>query len=375
MVASIGERQKTRLCLDTLSTACHDPASLPTMKWTAYVAAWLAATVFWSLASASGAAQTPLETLPYALLAMGSAAVMGVVVWRITARVPWNGRAPAFYVVHLSSMAIYSAIYSTTWTWPDIVSGHPGAALTALRHSSFLVWNLLMGSWLYVIVAGISYGVRARRESQSHERAAADAQLLAREAQLAALRAQINPHFLFNALHSVGALVTIDPARADQAIECLGDLLRYALGSDNEVPFAAEWRFTEDYLAFERLRLGDRLRVDSHVDADALAILVPPLLLQPLVENAVRHGIADRPEGGAVRLRATVAHGRLILSVSDDGSGSPIEGSSHGLGLVSASRRLSAMYGNAASLRTASDASGFSVHIELPSTFADRGAN
>ncbi|MGH9748563.1 MAG: sensor histidine kinase, partial [Candidatus Polarisedimenticolia bacterium] len=175
----------------------------------------------------------------------------------------------------------------------------------------------------------------------------------------------INPHFLFNALHSVGALVAGDPERADRALECLGDLLRYALGTGDKVPFAQEWRFTRDYLAFEQLRLGERLRVDADADPASLSILVPPLMLQPLVENAVRHGIADRPEGGNIHLRARVDGDRLTLQVSDDGRGDAKTGSA-GVGLGSVRRRLAALYGNRATLSIDSTAPGFTVCIELP---------
>jgi LytS/YehU family sensor histidine kinase len=184
-----------------------------------------------------------------------------------------------------------------------------------------------------------------------------------------ALRAQINPHFLFNALHSVGALVTSDPVRADEALVRLGDLLRYALGTEAEVPFAHEWRFTEDYLAFEQLRLGDRLRVEVNADAAAMAVMVPPLILQPLVENAVRHGIAERPQGGRIDVSALVHDSRLMLRVTDDGNGdSGVAGD--GLGLSSVRRRLAALYGSRASLNV-DRTEGFTVTIGLPFEPAD----
>ena len=161
--------------------------------------------------------------------------------------------------------------------------------------------------------------IRANHLARTQAAAAAEARLLAQQAQLVALRAQINPHFLFNALHSVGALVASDPTRADMALERLGDLLRYTLGTEDEVLFAEEWKFTQDYLAFEQLRLGDRLRLHVSVDPSALSTMVPPLILQPLVENAVRHGIAARTEGGAIDLTARVEDSRLVLCVRDDG--------------------------------------------------------
>jgi LytS/YehU family sensor histidine kinase len=342
------------------------------MGWIAYAAAWLAATLFWTLASASGAGRAPAETLPYAFLTMVPAALMGVGVWHLTRRVPWDFRAPSFYAIHGLGLVAYSVLYATSWAWPDLFTGRVAEALAAFRASPFVMWNLLMGSWLYLIVAGISYAVRGRREVREKEAAAAEARILARDAQLAALRAQINPHFLFNALHSVGALVTTDPKQADRALESLGDLLRYALGAEAQVLFAQEWSFTKDYLAFEQLRLGERLRLDVQADASASSVMVPPLILQPLVENAVRHGIADRPEGGEIRLRAGVEDARLILRVSDDGGGDSPE-TSDGLGLSSVRRRLDALYGDRASVVTERTTRGFSVIVDLPATHSASG--
>lgn len=339
------------------------------MGWLGYIVAWLAAAVFWSMAAAAGAGSSPLAALPYGLIAMGSAALMGVGVWHLTNHVTWDWHAPLFYVAHGVALVVFACLYATSLVWPDVVTGRFAAASAALRSSPVLVWSLLMGSWLYLMVAGLSYSIRAHGRVRAQETAAADARLMAQQAQLVALRAQINPHFLFNALHSVGALVTSDPARADRALECLGDLLRYALGAENEVPFSHEWKFTQDYLAFEHLRLGERLRVDAAAGDEVMAVMVPPLILQPLVENAVRHGIADRAEGGRIGLRAAGEEGQLVLRVSDDGGGYT-EGPGDGLGLTSVRRRLAALYGEQASVTIESSPDGFVVTVALPLTSA-----
>ena len=303
---------------------------------------------------------------------MGSAAVMGLAVWRLTARVDWNWRSPSFYYIHAAGLTLFSLVYSVSWAWPDLVQGRVAAAIQAFRTSPVLIWNLLMGSWLYILIAGLSYAVRANRRVRAQEAAASEARLLAQQAQLVALRAQINPHFLFNALHSVGALVSSDPQRAEEALECLGDLLRYALGTESEVLLAQEWAFTKNYLSFEQLRLGDRLRVDTVVDGEALSVMVPPLILQPIVENAVRHGIADRPEGGHIELASRIEMDHLILRVTDDGRGG--NGTGDGLGLSSVRRRLAALYGDRATVAFDSCATGCTVSIALPLTEADLGS-
>jgi len=340
------------------------------MGWIAYVIAWLAGAFFWTLAAASSAGRSAIEIFPYGLVAMGSAAIMGLAVWRLTNRVPWDWRAAAFYTVHGTALTAYSVLYTIALVWPDLVTGDFARAFKGLRESPVLIWNLLMGSWLYLVVAGLSYAVRAHRRIRAQEAAAAEARLLAQQAQLVALRAQINPHFLFNALHTVGALVTSDPARADRALECLGDLLRYALGTGDEVLLAEEWKFTQDYLAFEQLRLGDRLSVRVEADGAALTTIVPPLILQPLVENAVRHGIADRPEGGHIDVRAQVADARLVLRVRDDGCGAA-HGGADGMGLGSVRRRLDALYAGQATVSIDRRAAGFTVTIGLPLKLSD----
>jgi LytS/YehU family sensor histidine kinase len=296
---------------------------------------------------------------------MTGAGVLGVGVWWLTGRLPWNFHAPAFYAVHAAAMIGFAVAYTSTAIWPDLARGRLEEALRMILAAPTLLWNLLMGSWLYMVVAGLSYTIRAQRRVRAQEAAMTEARLMAQHAQLAALRSQVNPHFLFNALHSVGALVSVDPGRADRAIERLGDLLRYALHASDEVPFADEWQFTLDYLAFEELRLGERLRISTHVDQDAADVSVPPLILQPLVENAVRHGIADRPEGGSLDLRAVVEGKRLIVTIVDDGPAAAGERPA-GLGLATVRRRLSALYGEAAALHVRTNEPGWWVSLDIP---------
>jgi sensor histidine kinase YesM len=335
------------------------------MGWIGYAAAWLAAAVFWSVSSAATAGRSPIDMLPWGLLTMGTAAIMGVGAWHLTRLVEWNWRAPSMYILHSGALVLYSCIYATSWAWVDLITGRTDDFVALLRSSRALGWNLMMGSWLYLLVVGVSYAIRAQRRLRAEEMAAADARLLAQQAQLAALRAQVNPHFLFNALHSVGALLTINAARAEEAIERLGDLLRYSLGSEHEVLLSEEWKFTQDYLDFERLRLGERLTVETEADAAALAAVVPPLIFQPLVENAVRHGIAGKPDGGCIAISAQATGGWLRLRVADDGPG-PLDPPAGGLGLASIRGRLVAMYGDRARLEVEGAGSGFVVTMTLP---------
>jgi len=301
--------------------------------------------------------------LVYGLVGMSSAGLMGLAVRWQTARLPLNWRSARFYGWHLVGLAAFAIVYACSWLPLEMARGGVRAALGYA--SPALPWNAMMGSWLYLMVAGLFYAERDHEALRQQQAAAASAQLLAQQAQLAALRSQVNPHFLFNALHSISALISTDPRKADEAIERLGDLLRYALGADDLVPLRDEWRFTMDYLSLEQLRLGSRLVVSDRLDSGAGGCAVPPLILQPLVENAVRHGISQRPEGGRIRLAAATDGAWLVIRVSDDGSGVSGE-DGLGIGLDVVRRRLNASYGTRARLAVSASGDGFHVEIRLP---------
>jgi LytS/YehU family sensor histidine kinase len=340
--------------------------------WTAYTVAWLAAAGLWSLASATSASMSPLQTLPYGLLVMGVAAVGGVMVWHLTHTLSWRSHPFVFFSRHAIALTLYAFAYVVAIVIPDLIRGDVAAAVEGTWQSPVLLWNVLMGCWLYLIVAGLSYAIRSERAREEEAAAAADARLLAQQAQLTALRAQLNPHFLFNALHTVSALIPHDPAGADRAIERLGDLLRYAMGEEELVPLSSEWSFILDYLAFEQLRLGERLHVVGHLDPAAADRLVPRLLLQPIVENAVRHGVAGRPEGGSIEVEARCERGATIVRVADDGPGEKEgrDSGRRGVGLASVRRRLAAVFGGVADLRIDSSrpGGGYEVSLTIPAS-------
>ena len=196
---------------------------------------------------------------------------------------------------------------------------------------------------------------------------------LAATAQLAALRAQINPHFLFNSLNSIAQLIRADPDRAEACVERLAEMFRYVLryGEKDFVPLAEELEMARAYLDIERARFGDRLRVETHVDPPSLQHLIPNLILQPLVENAVRHGLSRKRGGGTVRIDASLADGCLELSVGDDGLGMPDTALArvyeHGIGLRNLRDRLARLYGPAHLPEiTSAPGSGTRVRLRLP---------
>jgi two-component system sensor histidine kinase AlgZ len=270
----------------------------------------------------------------------------------------------AFAAVHVAALVVYAALYSTAAALPDVVADGAGAVRRAWA-SPVMGWNLLMGGWLYLTVAGGSYAVRAERQRSS-------AALLAREAQLTALRARLNPHFLFNALNSVSALVRLDADAADHALDQLGGLLRYALrDGDDLVTLAEEWQFTSRYLEFERLRFGDRLDVSAAYDAGADDVLVPAFALQALVENAVRHGASRGTGTATLEIQAGVVHGQVRLEVTNavpEPSDRAPAGSR--LGLAALEQRLALHFGHAAALATGVVDGRFHAQLVVPAVRA-----
>jgi len=173
---------------------------------------------------------------------------------------------------------------------------------------------------------------------------------------LRSLESQLNPHFLFNALNTVRALIPDDPVRAQAAVTQVASILRHSLGSgrDNLVTFESELGVVEDYLAIEALRLGDRLRIERTLDPEAARARIPAMLFQTLVENAVKHGIAELRDGGTLAFSARIADGAILLTVDNP---RPTEAelvrsleTSNGVGLANATERLRLLFGDGARL-------------------------
>lgn len=212
------------------------------------------------------------------------------------------------------------------------------------------MWILLLWSLLY-----LGYNIADSFHRSEVERMHLQATL--KEAELRALKSQVNPHFIFNALNSLRALIQEDPPRARQAVTQLANLLRYSLqsGQQETVPFEDELRVVNDYLALEQVRHEERLRLRLDVDPAALQFSLPPMLLQTLVENAVKYGISKLPEGGEVAIIARCENDELILQVTNPGTlsdaDSPHPMRSTGLGLRNAAERLRLLCGERASLK------------------------
>jgi len=193
------------------------------------------------------------------------------------------------------------------------------------------------------------------------------AERAALQAELRALQARTDPHFLFNSLNTVAALIEEDPVKAVDVLERFSDLFRYALEGDGPtVPLREEVRAVTDYLRVEEMRLAERLAYDITIDADCEEVLVPRFMLQPLVENAVRHGIAPRTSGGHIEVRATGEADHIVVEVSDDGGGDGTATAGNGVALQELTQRLKLLYGDKGRLKTEGSAAGFRVSVRIP---------
>lgn len=234
------------------------------------------------------------------------------------------------------------------------------------KHYALLFFT---GVLLYVMSVIFHYVLLAEQASREAQERALQAQVLARDAELKALRAQVNPHFLFNCLNSISALTSSDATRAREMCILLADFLRTTLrlGGKETITLEEELALIRGYLAIEKVRFGARVNLQEEVEKEAMTLPIPPLLLQPLVENAIRHGIANLPEGGVIRLTAHRNANLVAIRVQnsfDPDSPSPIK---TGLGLENIRQRLNARYGNEASIAVQTEGNSFLVNLNLPS--------
>lgn len=244
-----------------------------------------------------------------------------------------------------------------------------GAAQPFARSLLYRFDSRLLAYLLIVTLAQVGRYLLLFRERE--QQAAALATQLAR-AELQVLKMQLQPHFLFNALNSISELVHRDPRSADRLIARLGHLLRLSLdqaAGHQMVPLRQELEFLKAYLEIEQTRFRDRLSVELDVEPDVLDAAVPTLLLQPLVENAIRHGVAPRPAGGCVTFHAVRQGDRLAIEVRDDGPGFPASpaGFAEGLGIRNTRERLRQLFGESHGLRFENPPGGGArVAMELP---------
>lgn len=236
------------------------------------------------------------------------------------------------------------------WLLARLLAWIPGLGALPQRVGIALPVLTGLGILLYLASVALSYLMLAQDRALEAERRGAELQLLAQESELKALRAQLNPHFLFNSLNSLSALTAVDPARAREMCVLLSDFLRRSLGLGERrlVALREELDLARAYLAIEQIRFGARLTLDWRIDPAAEPALLPTLLLQPLVENAIKHGIAALPEGGTLTLATEVTEGQVILRVENPLDAEAPAPQGLGLGLRQVRERLLGRFGNRA---------------------------
>ena len=264
--------------------------------------------------------------------------------------------------------------YSTAWIWLSywtfvLLFGRYFLNLFDPRSG----WIFLDGVVMCGVILGISYSRRYSRELHETELQRVKLQVLAKDSELRALRSQMNPHFLFNSINSVYAMIDSDPRSAKDMLVKLSGLLRLSLAEMEEefVTFERDWDFTQRYLDIERIRFKDRLRVQAAIDEGILKELVPSLLLQPIVENAVKHGVALSGSPVTIEISGTVNPSRLEIAVCNTGqwtqpssAGAAI---SQGYGLKNLDARLRHIYGGSHGLSISAEPGGpFRVMLSLP---------
>ncbi|HEX6642153.1 MAG TPA: sensor histidine kinase [Thermoanaerobaculia bacterium] len=348
--------------------------------WLIYAAAWLPLAAIYALLIASRG-MTLYDAIGGSLSSVVPAALLGAVVVRLTERIAAGDSGRARF------LALHGALglaYAAAWCGAIIGSMYWGAPRAIfddfVRNAAG--WQFVSGLMLYMLIAGITTALRSARRLREEQAAAVRSEALRVHAELQALRAQLNPHFLFNTLHTLIALVRRDPVKAEAALERFGDLLRYVLDVNrdllDEVALADELAFVRSYLSLEQLRLSERLEVVEEIEGDALDCLMPSFTLQPLVENAIRHGIAPQARGGTLRIIAQLSGDRLLMEVTDDGVGAAADAvnGAEGLGLRAVRQRIEARYGDASSfVVTTTPGGGFAVRIAIPASAARHGTS
>lgn len=230
-------------------------------------------------------------------------------------------------------------------------------------------WDALRFYDQYIITVGVYYVIRYFQGLQRKDREKNDLALKNKEMQISLLRSQINPHFLFNTLNSISTLVHSSKDQARKVITQLSDIFRYALDSHGGemVKLVYEINFIENYIRIQQVRFGDRLRFEKNIDPTCLNIKVPPMILQPLVENSVKYGIAPKDEGGTISLTVRRSGRIVFFEVKDDGLGTTakkvMDGSSSGVGMANTDLRLKSYFGPQSGLRVSASEKGYSVNF------------
>lgn len=339
-------------------------------KHALYLTVWGAVGTLAGFIIASFNGLPPLYALGFSLPMMVLYGEVNLSAWYLCRAFPLE-RTPPWKVLAVTVSAVVTV--SALWTmlgWGVMAALEQSFAmkLSPLPLNQSLVIIFVIGSPLFIISMAVSYLIAAFERSNDSERNAYEARLLAQNAELKALRMQIDPHFLFNSLNSISALTTTNPAMARTMTTTLADFFRKSLsyGAKETIPLREELSLLNHYLEIEKIRFGKRLSVELTIDPATEADPVPPLILQPLVENAIKHGIADSLNGGTVTVITQKKNERLFITVENpvDDAAPLKKGAGMGMGIVR--QRLQAVYGSDGDLKISAASGLFRVILFLP---------
>jgi len=366
---------------DQSTRSSNPPVNRNYKFWLVYFVAWLPYAGSYAALFVSTMGDSFFAAIKDSVFNVLPAAILGVGVVEISSRLKWSQGTRARFLLEHSMMALlYAALWITAvplfFSLEGILRGGHWRYRQFVSYA--FQWEFFAGLMIYATIAGIVYALEVTGRLRAEEARADRAENLRTRAELEALKTRLNPHFLFNTLHTLMALVHHNP-KAEEALERFSALLRYALqtgsganasGVLDEVTFAEEWSLVQNYLALEDLRLGSRLRLIREIDPESLNCKLPALTLQPIVENAIRHAITPRAKGGTLRIASQFEpDGCLCLEVSDDGPGAELEAvtQSKGLGIRVVRDRLEASYnGNMEFRITSAPGNGFAIMIRIP---------
>jgi two-component system LytT family sensor kinase len=278
----------------------------------------------------------------------------------------------------LGVMAFFLLMGSLSYYLEDYIEGYVYFENWKEHILGLLKWEGLHFHDQYIVTAAVYYVIRYFERMQKREQEKGELALKNREMQLSLLKSQINPHFLFNTLNSINMLVSSSKEQARKVITQLSDIFRYALDShgDQMVKLIHELDFIDNYIRIQQVRFGQRLKFLKQVDYTCLGIVIPPMILQPLVENAVKYGIAPKDEGGTIMLTVKRINLMIFFEVKDDGLGTNakkvMDGSSSGVGIKNTDQRLRSTFGPGSGLRIHSNEWGYSVSFFIPVSEEER---
>jgi hypothetical protein len=254
--------------------------------------------------------------------------------------------------------------------WLGTLESMPAFDSMTTRFRAQVPFLFAVSIMLFLLVLSVHYVAFAIEAFKTAERQQLELQVLTRDAELRALRAQVNPHFLYNSLNSISALTGSDPAAARRMCLLLAEFLRTTLrvSTQERIPLAEELTLVDRFLSIEQVRFGPRLQVERSIDESALECQVPPLVLQPLLENAVGHGIARLIDGGTIRLDVARHGDRLAIAVENPRDPDAMPRTRGGVGLQNVRKRLAIVFGGAARIDATASPTGFRVALDLPCT-------